>query len=472
MYKTVIGLEVHAQLLTNTKLFSHASTHFGQTPNTQTTPYCLAHPGTLPVLNEQAVNLAIKAGCALNCTVNELSAWSRKHYFYPDLPKGYQITQFEIPICEWGFIELLSGKKIQIRRIHLEEDAGKQIHDSAPGFTLVDLNRAGTPLIEIVTEPDFSNSDEVLEYLKSLREILVAIGVNDGNLEEGSFRCDANVSVMRDSETKLGTRCEIKNLNSFRHIESAIAVEVARHIDLLENGKSVTQETRLFDVALNETRSMRSKEDAHDYRYFPEPDLPPLQLTHAHIESIRNTLPELPRAKRNRYVNEFNIPMGDAQVLTADVHLAQLFESTVAQFNKAKMVANWCIGEVSRLLNVHQLNASKIKFTPVQFVQLLNAIESGIISNTAAKGVFEDMFVSGKNPIDIIAEQGLTQLSDTAPIELAVDEILASNVKNVEAYKAGNTKMLGFFVGQAMKKFGGKANPKIINEVVLRKLSS
>jgi aspartyl-tRNA(Asn)/glutamyl-tRNA(Gln) amidotransferase subunit B len=471
-FKLVVGLEVHAQLMTQSKLFSEASTNFGQASNSQTTAYCLAHPGTLPVLNARAVEMAVLAGLALNCRVNERSCWSRKHYFYPDLPKGYQITQFEFPICEWGTIELQSRKKIRIRRIHLEEDAGKQIHDALPGQTLVDLNRAGTPLVEIVTEPDFESSREVIEYLKSLREILMAIGVNDGNLEQGSFRCDANVSVMRTGDSQLGTRCEIKNLNSFRSVEAAIRVEAARQIELIESQKTVAQETRLFDVDRQETRSMRSKEDAHDYRYFPEPDLPDLIVSPAFIEQCRNALPELPSARRRRFVEFFHIAAADADTLVNDAPLATFFERAASRFSVAQKVSHWCLGEVSRLLNVHGKGSDEIPVTPEQLVALLQLIDQGAISNTMAKRVFERMFETGQHASEIIASEGLVQVSDESAISSVIADVLKNNEKNVAAFRAGNQKMLGFFVGQVMKHFQGKANPQLINAVLVKQLES
>ncbi len=473
-FQLVIGLEVHAQLLTHSKLFSGASTEFGGEPNTHVTTYCLGHPGVLPVLNAGAVSLAIRAGLALDCKVNRVSEWSRKHYFYPDLPKGYQITQYERPICEYGGVSIDTSdgeRTIRIRRIHMEEDAGKLVHDASPGVSLVDLNRAGTPLVEIVSEPDLRSADEAVEYLKNLREVLVAIGVNDGNLEEGSFRCDANVSVMRQGATELGTRCELKNLNSFRFIKAAIEHEAARHVELIEGGGKVQQETRLWDTQRQETRSMRSKEDAQDYRYFPEPDLPLLELTEAQIAKERDALPELPRAKRRRYVEALKLPEYDAQVLTADPAMATLFEACVATAKDAKKVSNWFMGELSRLLNESGTKASAVRFSPAQFAALLQAIEASVISANAGKEVFAAMFATGAEPARIIEEKGLAQVSDTGAIETLVDEVLAANAKTVESYRAGKTNLLGFFVGQVMKAMKGKGNPKLVSEVLTRKLS-
>lgn len=463
-FQVVIGCEVHAQLLTNSKLFSTAGTSFADAPNSHTTPVCLGFPGALPVLNERVVELAMRAGLALNCRVNHRSEWSRKHYFYPDSPKGYQITQWEFPICEWG--EVMG---VRIRRIHIEEDAGKSVHDAVDGLTLVDLNRAGTPLLEIVSEPDLRSADDTIEYLKKLREILVYVGVNDGNLEEGSFRCDANVSVMRKGASQFGTRCELKNLNSFTNIKLAIGVEVARQVELLERGEAVEQETRLYDVARNETRSMRSKEDAQDYRYFPEPDLPPLLVSEADIARAKAALPELPDAKRRRYVEVLKLTEYDAGVLTAERSFAELFEACLAASkSEPKKVANWFIGEVARALKE---TPGPVKFTPAQFGALMAAIDGGTISLNAGKEVFAELFASGAEPSEIIAKKGLAQVSDTGAIEAAVDAALAASPDNVAAYRAGKTQVLGFFVGQVMKSMKGKGNPKLINELLLKKLS-
>jgi aspartyl-tRNA(Asn)/glutamyl-tRNA(Gln) amidotransferase subunit B len=468
-FQPVIGLEVHAQLLTTSKLFSTAGTAFGDAPNSHTTPVCLGFPGALPVLNERVIELAIRTGLALQCTVNERSEWSRKHYFYPDSPKGYQITQYEFPICEWGGVDLsVAGKRVRIRRIHLEEDAGKLIHDAVAGKSLVDLNRAGTPLLEIVSEPDLRSADEAVEYLKLLRDILVYVGVNDGNLEEGSFRCDANVSVMRHGAKEFGTRCELKNLNSFKNIKAAIDLEIARHVEVLEGGGKIDQETRLFDPDRGETRSMRSKEDAHDYRYFPEPDLPPLLVTAAQIAAVKSALPELPAAKRQRYVEQLKLTDYDAGVLTASRAFAERFEACLAAYGgDAKKVANWFIGEVARLNNEHGDTA---KFTPAQFAELLKAIDGGAISANAGKEVIAEMFVSGAAPADIIAAKGLAQVSDTGAIEKIIDEVMAANAKNVESYRAGRVQLLGFFVGAVMKAMKGKGNPKLISELLEKKL--
>ncbi|MBE2252438.1 MAG: Asp-tRNA(Asn)/Glu-tRNA(Gln) amidotransferase subunit GatB [Myxococcus sp.] len=472
-FQVVIGLEVHAQLLTSTKLFSGASTSFGGDPNAHTSIVCLGLPGVLPVLNQRAVELALSAGHALECTIAERSEWSRKHYFYPDLPKGYQITQYEFPICLGGRV-VFDGpegeKTVRLTRIHMEEDAGKLVHQGA--VSLVDLNRAGTPLLEIVSEPELRSADDAVEYLKALRDVLVWVGVNDGNLEEGSFRCDANVSVMRHGATTFGTRCELKNLNSFRFIKQAIEIEASRQVELLEGGGKVEQETRLFDPQRGETRSMRSKEDAHDYRYFPDPDLPPLLLSKARIEQARQALPELPRARRRRYVEALGLPPYDAGVLTADRAMSELFERCLAEVGEAKPVSNWFMGELSRLLNETKTSVAEVKFTPTQFAAVLRAVKDGVVSGPGAKELFAELFATGKDPHAIIAEKGLAQVNDDGPLLEAIAQAMAEAPKNVESYRNGNTKIVGAFVGAVMKKLGGKGNPRRINELLVEKLKA
>ena len=472
-FELVVGLEVHAQLLTASKLFSRASTVFGQAPNTQTTEVCLAMPGSLPVPNARVVELAVRTGLALGCTINEKSEWSRKHYFYPDLPKGYQITQYEFPICEWGALAVQGPggeKQVRIRRIHIEEDAGKSVHDAADGLTLIDLNRAGTPLLEIVSEPDLASAEQAVEYLKALREVLVYLGVNDGNLEEGSFRCDANVSVRRPG-APLGTRCELKNLNSFRFIKEAIEIEARRQVELLEAGGQVEQETRLFDPDRRETRSMRSKEDAHDYRYFPEPDLPPLLVPPQLVAQVRAELPELPRARRRRYVEVLKLPEYDAGVLTQERAFSDLFDRCVAAVGDAKQVSNWFMGELSRLLKASGTSAAEVRFTPAQLQALLAELDAGRLSGASAKVVFEAMFETGAEPLAIIAGKGLAATADQGALEAAIDAVLAAHPGNVEGYRGGNQKLLGFFVGQVMKALQGQGNPKRINELLVKKLA-
>ncbi|MBK7863107.1 MAG: Asp-tRNA(Asn)/Glu-tRNA(Gln) amidotransferase subunit GatB [Archangiaceae bacterium] len=460
-FQVVVGLEVHAQLLTQTKIFSPVSTTFGAEPNASTHPVCLGMPGTLPVLNEAVVELAVRAGLALGCEIRARSVWSRKHYFYPDSPKGYQITQYDQPICEHGRVG-----EVRIRRIHMEEDAGKSVHDADGTRSLVDLNRAGTPLLEIVSEPDLRSADDAVEYLKALREILMAVGVNDGNLEEGSFRCDANVSVMKKGASELGTRCELKNLNSFRFIKQAIEVEAARQVELLEGGKAVVQETRLFDPDRGETRAMRSKEDAHDYRYFPDPDLPPVVVSPSLLERVRSALPELPAAKRERYAAELKLSPYDAGLLSGA--WSQLFEATLKAYGgEAKKVANWIIGEVSRLQNEV---SEPSKLTPELLAALLKAVDAGRISANAGKDVLGEVYRSGRGVDEVIAAKGLEQVSDVAAIEAAVDAVIAQSPSEAASFKAGKTALLGFFVGKVMKAMKGKANPKVVNELVAKKL--
>ncbi|MBX7102139.1 MAG: Asp-tRNA(Asn)/Glu-tRNA(Gln) amidotransferase subunit GatB [Myxococcaceae bacterium] len=469
-FQPVIGLEVHAQLLTRTKLFSRASTSFGAEPNANTLPLCLALPGSLPVLNAAVVELAIRTGLALDCTVNEVSEWSRKHYFYADLPKGFQITQYEHPICEHGGLDVaLPGgdKRIRISRIHIEEDAGKSVHDGAAGASLIDLNRAGTPLLEIVSEPDLRSAEEAAEYLRTLRGVLLALGVNDGNLEEGSFRCDANVSVMRHGATAYGTRVELKNLNSFRFVQAAIEVEIDRHVELIESGGAVEQETRLYDPDRNETKAMRSKEDAHDYRYFPEPDLPPLVVSAEAIAAARAALPELPRAKQRRYVSALGLSEADARFLTQEPGSSAFFEAVLQHYRgEAKKAANWMTGELARLRNA----SGEGRVTPGALAELLTAVDQGRISSNAAKEVLGVVHQSGEAPSAVIAARGLEQVSDTGAIEKVVDEVLAKNAADVAAYRGGNQKLLGHFMGQVMKAMKGKGNPQLASELLKKKL--
>ncbi|XXF79533.1 Asp-tRNA(Asn)/Glu-tRNA(Gln) amidotransferase subunit GatB [Myxococcaceae bacterium GXIMD 01537] len=473
-FQPVIGLEVHAQLLTKTKIFCGCSTAFGAEPNHNTCPVCLGMPGVLPVLNQKVVEFAIRAGLALGCTVKKTSVWSRKNYFYPDLPKGYQITQYDQPICEWGTLTLDTPegeKTVRVRRIHMEEDAGKNVHDAAVGESLVDLNRAGVPLLEIVSEPDLRSADEAVEYLKSLRDVLVYLGVNDGNLEEGSFRCDANVSVMPKGSTTYGQRCELKNLNSFRFLKQAIDYEIARQVDVIESGGKVLQETRLWDVNKGETRSMRSKEEAHDYRYFPEPDLPPLHLADERIDSVAASLPELPRPKFTRFTSQYGLPAYDAKLLTAERPLADFFEACAQHFKDYKKLSNWFLGEFSRLLKEEPgASLSTLRFTPAHLGELLTAVEQGTVSGNAAKDVLGEMFRTGKAPADVIAEKGLAQVSDAGAVEAVVDEVLAKNAGEVEKYRAGKKQIFGFFVGQVMRAMKGKGNPTLVNELLKKKL--
>lgn len=472
-YQPVIGLEVHVQLSTRSKIFCGCSTRFGAEPNSNTCPVCLGLPGTLPVLNRQVVESAIMAGLATNCAIAHKSIFARKNYFYPDLPKGYQISQLEQPICEKGWLEIqVEGqlpKRIGITRIHMEEDAGKLVHGLGNGSG-VDLNRAGTPLLEVVSEPDFRTADEAVAYLKQLHQIVTYLGICDGNMEEGSFRCDANVSVMPVGSDTFGTRAEIKNVNSFKFVKAAIEYEINRQIDLLSDGGKVVQETRLFDPNTGATRSMRGKEEAHDYRYFPDPDLVPLMISADWVERTRKELPELPTIKRQRFITQFGLPEYDAEVLTASRPLAAYFEETAAFARNPKAAANWVMGEVSRALNDSGLSIDACPVVPRRLANLLHLIEQGAISNNIAKKVFELMWQNDKEPAAIVEEQGLAQVSDSGAIEAAIDQILAANQGQVEEYRSGKDKVFGFFVGQVMKAMKGKANPAVVNELLLTKL--
>jgi len=477
-FQTVIGLEVHAQLLTRSKIFCGCSTEFGGEPNAHTCPVCLGFPGVLPALNQRVVELAVRTGLALGSTIRRKSVFARKNYFYPDLPKGYQISQYELPVCEGGGVDVTVGgveRRIRLVRIHIEEDAGKNVHDVSPdGSSGVDLNRAGVPLLEIVSEPDLRSVDEAIEYLRSLRAILMTLGVNDGNLQEGSFRCDANVSVMRKGAERYGTRCEIKNMNSFRFLRAAIDYEVRRQVELVEGGGKVEQETRLFDPDRGETRSMRSKEEAHDYRYFPEPDLPPLVVDDAFVERIRRELPELPRARARRYQDALGLSAYDAGLLVAERAVAEFFDATLAAYGKspeaAKRVANWMNGEVARLANERGEAPAAWKLTPATLAAVLRLADAGTLGGQGAKQVVEELFASGGEPEAILRAKGLAQVSDEGAIEAAVEKVLAASPAEVERYRGGNKKLMGFFVGQVMKELKGKGNPAVVNALLGKKL--
>ena len=474
-WETVIGLEIHAQLATRSKIFSESSTAYGAAPNTQANLVDLGYPGVLPVLNSAAVRMAVRFGLATGATVRRRSIFARKNYFYPDLPKGYQISQYELPIVEDGSLDILledgSRKSIGITRAHLEEDAGKSLHEGFQGISGIDLNRAGTPLLEIVSEPDMRSAKEAIAYMKKVHTLVRYLGICDGNMQEGSFRCDANVSVRPQGQAALGTRAEIKNLNSFRFVERAINHEVVRQVGVLESGGSVVQETRLYDPDRNETRAMRSKEEANDYRYFPDPDLLPLVIDDALVEEVRGTLPELPDEKAARYCRDFELSAYDAGVLTASRDLAMYFEAVVEKLGgQPKLAANWVMGELSGALNRDGLEVDASRVPATALAGLLARIGDDTISGKLAKEVFEAMWSEGRAADEIIDARGLRQITDTGAIEQAIDAIMAANPKQLAEYRSGKDKLFGFFVGQVMKATQGKANPAQLNELLKRKL--
>jgi len=475
-YEAVIGLEVHAQLLTESKAFSREATNYGDFPNTNTTPISLGHPGTLPVVNENLIKFAIKMGLATNCKIRQISTFSRKNYFYNDLPKGYQISQYEDPICYDGYISIEKEegmKRIGITRIHMEEDTGKSIHDIDID-TLLDYNRAGVPLIEIVSEPDISSSSEAYQYLIQLKQILMYLGICTGNMEEGALRCDANVSVRLIGEKKLGTKTEVKNLNSFRNVEKAIEYEIARQIAHIENGGKVTQETMMWDGGKNITRVMRSKENAHDYRYFPEPDLPPIIVPDNWITEIKLSLTELPLDRKMRFISQYSLPSYDADIFVQDKDFADFFESCCAELSHKsernfKLISNWLMTEVLRILTDNNKTIINLDLNPKFIAELVELFANDTISSKIAKQIFPDV-ISGKSPKIIIEERGLLQVSDTSLIAVAVDKILSENPDSIIKYKSGKTNVVGFLIGQIMKETKGKANPKIVNELLIEKL--
>ncbi len=474
-WETVIGLEIHAQLSTKSKIFSAASTQFGQEPNSQACAVDLGLPGVLPVLNKEAVDKAIRFGLAVNAHINQRNVFDRKNYFYPDLPKGYQISQLDWPIVGEGEIEISIGdetKIIGVTRAHLEEDAGKSVHDMFDDYSAIDLNRAGTPLLEIVSEPDMRSAKEAVAYAKKIHALVQYIGICDGNMQEGSFRCDANVSIRPMGQEKLGTRAELKNINSFKFLEKAINLEVERQQDIIEDGGEVVQETRLYDAVKNETRSMRSKEEANDYRYFPDPDLLPVEISDEMLEKIKSELPELPQEKKARFINDLGLNDYDADVLTSQKSLADYFETMLeGNTSNAKLCANWVMGELSASLNKNQIEIDNSPVSAQDLSLLIARIGDDTISGKIAKDVFKAMWDGEGSADEIIDAKGLKQMTDTGAIEAIVDEIIANNAPQVEQFKSGNEKILGFFVGQAMKATQGKANPKLLNELLRSKLS-
>lgn len=477
-FEGVMGLEVHAHLLTDSKIFCGCSTQFGAEPNSHTCPTCMGLPGALPVLNRKVVDFAIKVGLALHCDISRTSIFARKNYYYPDLPKGYQISQYEEPICENGYLDIFvngTKKRVRVKRVHMEEDAGKLVHEATvetSSYSMVDYNRSSVPLLEIVSEPDIETPEEAVLYLKMLRDVLIYLEVCDGNMEEGSFRCDANVSVRKKGDTTLGTRAELKNLNSFRHIEKSLDYEISRQIDLIKKGGQVVQETRLFNVDEGITCSMRGKEEAHDYRYFAEPDLLPLKLDDIWIEEIRAGLPELPTEKMDRFMTDYSLPRYDVEILSSDKALADYFEETIRLFPEPKTISNWIMTELLRELKDGNVSLKGSPFSPALLSELLSLVKDGTISIKIAKEIFPELYRSGISPKKLVQEKGLLQISDESAIVATIDEVLARNPKEVAEFRAGKEKLIGFFVGQVMKETKDKANPKLLNELLLKRLKS
>jgi aspartyl-tRNA(Asn)/glutamyl-tRNA(Gln) amidotransferase subunit B len=485
-FEPVIGLEVHAQLLTRTKLFCACSAQFGAPPNANTCPVCLGLPGALPVLNGEAVTMSLKAALALGCAINTVSIFARKNYFYPDLPKGYQISQYELPLAEHGSVTIFSGERSEggqiinrveksfgITRLHMEEDAGKSIHDGMPDTdekSYVNLNRSGTPLVEIVSDPDFRSSQEAYDYMTHLRKTLLYLGVCDGNMEEGSLRCDANVSVRPRGSTVLGTKVEIKNLNSFRFLQKALDYEIERQQKVIAEGGQIVQETRLWDDGKGCTFSMRSKEEAHDYRYFPEPDLPPLKMDSGWVEEMKHSLPELPHEKMLRFMSDFGLPTDDALLLASTKEMADFFEACAGDSANPRSAANWIMGDLAYALKNSDKEIGSCPISPAQLAELIRAIDSGKISGKIAKTVFEEMYKSGESPDALITRLGLVQVSDEASLGTIIDKVMEANPKQVAEYRSGKEKVLSFFVGQAMKETKGQANPKVLNDLLRAKL--
>ncbi len=472
-YEAVIGLEVHTQLLTETKAFCGCANKFGMPPNTNVCPVCMGHPGVLPVLNKKVVEFAILLGLATDCNINEKSIFARKNYFYPDLPKGWQTSQFEEPICERGFLEIRNAdgvsKKLGITRIHMEEDAGKLIHDQGP-YSLIDLNRCGTPLLEIVSEPDMRSSEDAYLYLTKLHQIITYLGISDGNMEEGSFRCDANISVRIKGETKLGTKTEVKNMNSFRFVRAAIEKEIERQIEILEEGGKITQQTLLWDSELSDVFPMRSKEESHDYRYFPEPDLMPVVVDDKWKEEIRKQLPELPENRKERFIEEYKLPNYDAEILTSSRNLADYFERILNVTSDYKSASNWVMGDIMKVLNEDKIDIRGFPVAPENIGRLINLINDNTISSKIAKEVFPEMLKTNKDPKLIVEEKNLVQITDIELIEEVIGSIIENNPGQVKQYLDGREKVLGFFVGQIMRETNGKANPQSVNEILKRML--